>query len=185
MEILPGRECGGCTICCSELHIDAPELKKLAGVRCVNCSADNSCAIYDTRPQTCRDFHCAWRVMDVLDDDWRPDKSGILLMPQTKGIPPAYRGKDGVQIFMVRRDAIYKREFPGLLAAWVSARVPIFLTIPAPIGFAAPNCFLNDLLEDVVRRQDRDGLLRVLRTTIQKLAREKAMPMTFSSGEPN
>ena len=31
-DLVSGRECGPCTVCCKTLKIDAPELKKLADV---------------------------------------------------------------------------------------------------------------------------------------------------------
>ncbi|HEY5337299.1 MAG TPA: YkgJ family cysteine cluster protein [Rhizomicrobium sp.] len=179
MELVPGRECGGCTICCSELHIDDPDLQKLAGVRCPNCMADSNCAIYDRRPKVCREFHCIWRMTGALDDDWRPDKSAILLMPKTTDIPPAYRGKDGVQLVILRQSAIYRQELHGLLAGLVSARTPLFLVVPTPPGFLPMNMFLNPSLEDPVRRQDGDGLVRALEAAIRTMARQQPAPMVF------
>ena len=55
-ELVPGRECGECTLCCIKPTIDCPELKKLSGVRCENLAKTGGCSIYDKRPQTCRDF---------------------------------------------------------------------------------------------------------------------------------
>ena len=182
MELVPGRECGGCTVCCTELHIDAPELKKLAGVRCPNLRDDCKCEIYATRPGTCRGFECGWRVMAALGDDWRPDRSGIVLISKTQNNPPGYRPDSGVQIVLLRRDAVHNRELPGAVASWVNARVPLFLTVTAPVGYIAESEFLNVKMESAVRRQDRNGLLRILQDTIVSLERRKLRPASFSPG---
>jgi hypothetical protein len=182
MDIVPGRECGGCTVCCTELHIDAPELKKLAGVRCPNLRDDCKCAIYETRPATCRGFECGWRVMAALGDNWRPDRSGIVLISKLQNNPPGYKPNSGVQIVLLRRDAVHNKELPGAIASWVSARVPLFLTVAAPLGFVAESGFLNVVTENAVRRQDRSGLLKILLDMIVALERRKLRPASFSPG---
>jgi hypothetical protein len=71
-----GRVCGECTACCTVLAIS--ELQKPARWACdhVDCSG---CGIYENRPQTCRDFQCAWLRDDIPGDaSLRPDKLGVL-----------------------------------------------------------------------------------------------------------
>ena len=55
MTRLDRRQCGPCTVCCTELKIFAPELKKEARVPCPHLGA-KGCGIYDTRPQICRSY---------------------------------------------------------------------------------------------------------------------------------
>lgn len=180
MDLVPGRECGGCTVCCVDLHINAPELKKLAGARCPNLRDDGLCAIHAARPKTCRDFECGWKVMAALGDPWRPDRSGIVLIPKTKDNPPGYRAGSGVQIMLLRRDAVHNVELPGLVASWVTARVPIFLTVAAPVGYLAKSAFLNGMAEGAVRRQDRRALIEILDKLVDSLARQKLEPANLS-----
>jgi Fe-S-cluster containining protein len=55
------------------------ELQKPARWACdhVTCTG---CGIYEKRPQTCRDFHCAWlRGAVAGDESLRPDSLGVLL----------------------------------------------------------------------------------------------------------
>ena len=68
-------KCGSCTECCTPF--DIPELRKPAGLRCMYLT-DKGCSIYDTRPQTCRDFKCAFLFFD-LDKKLRPDKAGFIM----------------------------------------------------------------------------------------------------------
>ncbi|MBV8976725.1 MAG: YkgJ family cysteine cluster protein [Alphaproteobacteria bacterium] len=181
MPLVPGRVCGGCTVCCSELHIEAAELKKLAGVRCPNLDGGGLCAIYATRPGTCRDFECGWKLTATLSDAWRPDRSGIVLIPKTKGNPPGFQEGTGVQIVLLRREALGFPELPGAVAAWVRTRVPLFLTLKAPVGLLAASAFLNTLVEGAVRRQDRAALIQVLEEMVEGLSRRKLEPATFGS----
>ena len=76
-ELVAGRDCGACTACCITPSIDNAEIQKISGVRCRHC-VGNACDIYDTRPKVCRAFHCAWRYLPALGENWRPDKSGVL-----------------------------------------------------------------------------------------------------------
>lgn len=178
MELVPGRECGSCTVCCTELHINAKEMRKLAGVRCTNLRGDGGCAIYAKRFSVCREFHCGWRMMSGLSDSWRPDRSGIVLIPKTRNNPPGYRAGGGVEIMLLQRCALYNAELPGLIAAWVSARMPLFLTVPSPIGYMARTAFLNEMVSDAVHRKDRAALVRGLEEmadTLQRRAPETAI----------
>ena len=85
MTLIPGRECGDCTVCCTAPSINKPEIQKLSGAACRHCLG-GGCAIYDVRPPVCRAFYCAWRTVDIFGDDWRPDKSGVLAYVETEGI---------------------------------------------------------------------------------------------------
>lgn len=75
----PIRSCGTCYQCCITLGIDA--LKKRPGQACKHLSGVNPegrCSIYATRPDACVKYYCFWLV-GMGDDDFRPDKSGILV----------------------------------------------------------------------------------------------------------
>jgi len=78
-HLIPGRECGGCTVCCKAPKINVPELKKLAAVLCEHCTEDVGCRIYETRPSVCKGWYCGWRRMQYLNNDWRPDRCGVLI----------------------------------------------------------------------------------------------------------
>jgi len=71
------RECGGCTACCTWLIGDAYGHSFGGGKSCkfLGC---NGCEIYETRPETCKRYFCAW-TQELIDEDLRPDKSGVLV----------------------------------------------------------------------------------------------------------
>lgn len=76
--ILPDRECGDCTACCTELTVNTPEFAKPAGTPCIYLS-DKGCGIHAVRPRICGTWFCAWRRVAGLPDEARPDRSGLLV----------------------------------------------------------------------------------------------------------
>jgi hypothetical protein len=75
--IVPGRECGTCTLCCKVYHV--PEVPKLAGKWCQHCTPGRGCAIHPTRPQQCRDFNCLWLTEATITPAWKPERSKMVL----------------------------------------------------------------------------------------------------------
>lgn len=71
-----GRVCGDCTACCTILQV--VELNKPINTPCPHCTAHN-CAIYSSRPLTCRIWSCEWWLGRLgLTDGQRPDKLGLM-----------------------------------------------------------------------------------------------------------
>lgn len=86
--LVQGRDCGGCSVCCTALFVDTPQLQKNAGAPCRHCDAQGGCGIYQTRFPICRDWFCGWRHAAWLDDWWRPDRCGVLIYPYDSFYPP-------------------------------------------------------------------------------------------------
>lgn len=70
------RQCGNCTVCCFVPAV--PELEKPINTWCHHCEISQGCKIYEKRPQQCKDFNCLWLTNFWMDDELRPDKSGIM-----------------------------------------------------------------------------------------------------------
>jgi uncharacterized cysteine cluster protein YcgN (CxxCxxCC family) len=69
-------ECDGCTLCCKLLRID--ETNSIPNEVCNYCEENTGCKIYNTRPEPCKIFECAWKQMKNAGDELRPDKCGVL-----------------------------------------------------------------------------------------------------------
>lgn len=67
------RPCGSCTACCD--HLAVPELNKKFAEKCGHSCG--GCAIYEQRPQTCRQYRCLWTMGFGKPSD-RPDRIGAL-----------------------------------------------------------------------------------------------------------
>jgi hypothetical protein len=121
------RDCGTCIACCRDLNIDHDGFKKPAGETCPHCTG-TGCGIYQTRPGLCRDYFCGWQQLTQLGDDWRPDRSGGMLMP-VKGLE-GFASPEGMEFLLVGGAAALARPgFAEYVALLVSRRVAVFLSI--------------------------------------------------------
>ena len=75
------RECGDCTLCCTLLAVE--ELGKKARSACEHESC-SKCSIYETRPQSCRDFECLW-LKGVVPESVKPNKCHVVLSATLDG----------------------------------------------------------------------------------------------------
>jgi Fe-S-cluster containining protein len=74
---LPVRECGSCTMCCKTMSVW--EIEKPNNVWCRHVRNYSSCAIYETRPNSCRIFNCLW-LRGVGSEAMRPDRSRVVMV---------------------------------------------------------------------------------------------------------
>ena len=79
-----GRQCGDCTLCCKVMAIE--ELEKPASSWCLHCKPGRGCLIYPNRPPECQNFKCLWLVNDQLSQQWKPNKSKLVLTTSDDGI---------------------------------------------------------------------------------------------------
>src|SRR5215472_516597 len=86
--LVEGRSCGYCTVCCYATFIDTAEFQKAPGVVCEHCTG-RGCGIYQSRPPICREFHCGWWYWNEVGEDWRPDRSGVLILSRENERPIA------------------------------------------------------------------------------------------------
>jgi hypothetical protein len=142
MNIEPEGSCGDCVVCCQWLDIETKGLSKKAGVLCQHCSG-GGCGIYETRPNLCRGFYCGWRLIPKLGEDWRPDRSGVLILSVEKDVPPQYSGAAIGFNFVVLggEKAILRPGFAEYVSLLVSRKVAVYLSADSP------KTLINDFLE--------------------------------------
>lgn len=76
-ELVEGRSCDGCTLCCKLLAVES--LDKPRAVWCPHCDQKRGCKIYEKRPVECGAFYCGYRRIPSLDDQWKPSKAKFLI----------------------------------------------------------------------------------------------------------
>jgi hypothetical protein len=164
----PGRDCGDCVACCVDLAI--AELDKPDGVRCRNLAAGGGCAIYETRPATCRTWFCGWRLLTSFSDAMRPDRSGVMLVPEI-GQTEGYR-KGGLMIVPVNGDVagVGHPELIDFAGRCVAAGVPIYLSYG--VGEACRRLLVNPLLEPAARAGDRADFVRRMHQLTDEMVAE-------------
>ena len=161
MELIPGRDCGDCTVCCTALNIDKPEIQKKSGVTCKNC-VGGGCAIYETRYPVCRGYYCAWRTVGIFDAAWRPDQSGVMPYVETEGISDGFDLSTGIGLMLLDNPnrIVRQKWFQDFVVTGVMNSVPLFLSLPGPIGYQAATTSLNteQMLDAIKRGAVKDAL---------------------------
>lgn len=164
-HLVPGRECGECTACCVHLLINDTDFVKPEGETCSHMVEKGGCKIYNDRPSVCRDWHCAWRFMAQLGDDWRPDRSGILVRSNEDGI-----------IFQPIRDPKKVLTSPRaieLIAGGVSQGIRMSMSIPTRKGYLSYGMPLNEPLQKVVESRSLAAIQNKLIDLIKLSKKQK------------
>jgi len=140
--LVQGRDCGDCTECCHALSIEAPTLSKPNGIACPNtCAA--GCAIYSARPTVCRDWYCAWRLSDTLDEAWRPDRSRFIAEILFDEIPEGF-ALPALRFTLLRSTAdVHWPPFVDLVTKALRIGQPVYLCLAGPAGHLPAKSLLN------------------------------------------
>lgn len=109
-DLVPGRSCDGCTLCCKLLEIDV--LEKPRGVWCRHCDKASGCTIYERRPDPCRIFHCGYLRLGQLDERWKPAKAKFLINFEERA------NRIAIHADPDRPDAWRKEPFIGTIRDW-------------------------------------------------------------------
>ena len=149
-------------ICCIEPVIDDPDLQKPGRVACGNCQVGGGCGIYQSRPKTCREFHCLWRQLPNLDEAWRPDRSGVFIVVSDHSVPCP----NGVTVELIIHgspDVILTERFASMASGFLSSGTAAFLNIPGAAGTHARHASLQDFILEPVLARDLAGVMAGLR----------------------
>ncbi len=177
MDLVAGRECGECSACCVVLNVDTPEFQKLPGKPCSHLCAQG-CAIHETRFPVCRAYHCGWRYLAGLPEDWRPDRSGVLVDFQSDDLPPHYPKRPGIRLTVFGPpETALKPGFLDYVARLVAADVPVILAVPGPPGFFPAGALLNDALKEAVAAREFSAVQAAIAEALRSLASHKFNPV--------
>lgn len=77
------KSCGTCSLCCKVMAVT--EIGKAAGAWCPRFAKGVGCTVHADKPQTCRRFQCYWSISEVLGEEWRPDRSKLVLWSDAEG----------------------------------------------------------------------------------------------------
>ncbi len=83
-QLVPGRTCGTCMMCCKVPAIE--EFAKPPGAWCRHAVAGKGCGIYAERPGSCRTFYCSWMQDDSFGPEWKPEKAKFVVYMQSNAI---------------------------------------------------------------------------------------------------
>jgi hypothetical protein len=181
VELVAGRQCGECTVCCTTLHIDTAEFQKAPGIRCPHLGSVGGCSIYESRPTACRAYNCGWRYLGFLSDTWRPDKSGVLLaFTPPDELPRGY--ETGVSLILVARPPSgFTRALYHYVAHLIADGVHVMLAVPGPPGEYPSVAVLNEELRDAPKNDQS----RIEAIFAEALALDKTPSPRFKHAKPN
>jgi hypothetical protein len=111
------------------------ELDKEAGPYCKHCLPGKGCGIYETRFEICRTFLCGWRLVPQLGEEWRPDRSGILMMTQeVDTLPEEYRAAGPGMNFVILggEKAILRPGFAEYVTTLIARHVAVYVSADTP-----------------------------------------------------
>ena len=168
-NLIADRECGSCNVCCVALTINDAELQKPQGIRCSHAQRDGSCAIYATRPGTCRDFYCGWRQLKWVPKTLRPDQSGVLVRLHGEVAKDGTK-RLGISVTLLDKSAFKAEGLAETVAAAVAADKPVYLHVPGKPGYTSSLARINDAVAEAVAFRDKAALLAMLRS-LQKQGR--------------
>jgi len=175
-EALPGRDCGGCTVCCVAPSIVTEGLVKAPGVACSNCTG-SGCAIYERRPTLCRDYLCAWKRIAWIPEEMRPDRSGLLIDITARDAPPGYATEITI---LAHRDAqdFARGRCPDLISTLVENGIAVHLSLPGPPGMMNAKGLVNDVFKDAIRLRRWPLFLERLESVVRALTGHAPVPFT-------
>ena len=181
INLVPGRACGECTLCCIVPAIDTPDFQKLPASTCRHC--DKGCNIYETRPQTCRSYYCGWRWLEIFPDDWRPDQSGVFAqldndIPRPPGTPV------GIILILVGNPLKTLRQprFIDFVTKTVTNNNALYLGLPGPKGKQSATLPLNTKEVMEAARRSRTEVRLVLEKVLKRLTAHNFIPQVMEHG---
>jgi hypothetical protein len=113
-QIVEGRSCKDCTLCCKLLGI--AELEKPRAIWCTHCDVTAGCKIHGAHPAECRDFYCGYLTNAALDERWAPTRSKMVLAYDEVHAP-----RLSVHVDPARPDAWRKEPYYSQIKRWAIA----------------------------------------------------------------
>ncbi len=167
--MVPARACGECQECCIALTIDKPSIQKMPGSACRH-SLQGGCGVYENRPEVCRVFFCGWRRLTDVPADWRPDRSGILIIGESNE-QPQFRPV-ALSLFLTGNPlkTIRRPDFLDFVLHNIRNKVALYLMLPGGERMKSARLQLNPALAGARSRSDVKTVLE------QSLKTHQALP---------
>jgi hypothetical protein len=173
------RPCGDCSVCCTHKPINSEELTKAPGVTCEHCRSPG-CGIYESRPQVCRAYRCAWKSVAWLPEAMRPDRSGVLIDFREIDAP----GYELEATLLAYRDgaAFERNPVPDVIASLIENGVRVVIARSGPPGTLDAQAPANEALGEAVRARDGARFLEQLKAGVRALGKTGWAP--YRADEP-
>jgi hypothetical protein len=124
--------------------------------------------------------------MRYLGDDWRPDRCGVLIvMVGGEGAEiPAGFPQVALKFDIVDSPRVLAWDpLVAFIASEIERGRPVFLGIPAPVGYERRKVFLNHLMAQAVASRDRALIINGLLSAFQMGMRDAMKEKTTLDGD--
>lgn len=125
--------------------------------------------MYPVRPPACVGWHCGWRMLSVLDQSWRPDRSGVMIK--------LYSSEDGrLQVCMLLTDGpapLSRKQFASAVANFVARDADVYLQVPGPIGSYPAQALLNPHVKAAAEARVLEAMQFQLKSVYKALLQHK------------
>jgi hypothetical protein len=144
--------------------IDELALRKPPNVLCEHWNG--GCQIYESRPQTCRQFLCGWRMSSRFGEHWRPDESNIIVRVLTQSPHMSV-------VFHLLGPLTEEMtvELLHTVGGMIVAGNETFLAVAAGPGENALRIALNPAMKQAVENRDTNAARAVLDQAIRESTR--------------
>lgn len=167
-KLVPNRECGECTVCCINLRIEEENFKKQAGTPCPHLIEKKGCNIYPERPEVCRNWFCAWRYMPQLGEEWRPDKSYVLLRFKEDGLI--------LEPIEAPLDVLTSKKVIEIIGGGIENGISMYISVPTKEGYCNSILMLNGHLKSVISTGEGYKVQNALLEMIDYASRQDTEP---------
>jgi hypothetical protein len=108
--------------------------------------------------------------MRYLDEDWRPDRCGVLIDivgGENQGIPPSFP-QVALKFDVIDSPRVLNWDpLIRFIGSEIERGRPVFLGVPAVLGYERRKIFLNYLMANAVASRDRQAMVNALISAYQ------------------
>ncbi|HPF46181.1 MAG TPA: hypothetical protein PK690_04890 [Emcibacteraceae bacterium] len=145
---------------------------------------NGGCSIYNSRPNVCQKWFCAWRNLPDLDDSWRPDKMGVLLEFADENFPPPFAGRIGFRFTILDKKKIENnKKLAKFIIQQMKNGVPCILTYGNDEETEPATAFLNIALFSAVQSNNINNVLFELKKAIQACEKIPKIKVKVKNGK--
>jgi hypothetical protein len=125
-------------------------------------------------------YFCGWRRLAFLDDDWRPDKSGILIESGS----PTTVGSGNTILILVGNPlkTVRQQRFLDFIRKSIDQKVTMFLSLPGSPGKAKAALPLNTPEMRSAATQSRSQVRLALEDVLRRLSGHEFVPYLMEHG---
>ena len=129
----PTKACGDCGMCCKILRINV--LEKPAGVWCRQFAKGVGCSIHSSSPRECQRFQCYWTLCDSMGEEWRPDRSKLVIWSNVPGriivdVDPSHPNAWRREPYLAQLKAWSNRDLPSPMEVLVRIKERMLVIFP-------------------------------------------------------